>query len=145
MTIDAPSLRMYALQLKDKAKHVLGAEHTGADAKGLIKDLIDLGEKLECLIEQSSGQSADVRMLRKKLDLGKQETKAAESRVESLQKEMALLVAEVKSIAVEVAAISKRHPEATDPDALSASKVKAANQKIAEVIVKATQTQQKTG
>lgn len=130
-------IKLFLSQTKEKANEILLQAHVGADIKGTIKDLLLVGDNFEKLIQSMTGQSSDSRILKKKLEQAKVESKAFEVNIESLKKVLLLIVDEVKKINVEAAQVIKRHEakQSQAVDALSATRIKSATQKIIDVIV----------
>ena len=137
--MDHQALKVFLHETRRKATAVLAEEHIGADVKLVIESLFQICDSFEDLVAQSSGQSADSRMMKKKLDQAKADKKAVEMRVDALKKQVLTLIPEIKNIAGEAAGIAKRHGDPTDPDAGSAGKIKAATQKMAEIVVKTSE------
>lgn len=139
MADDQQALKVFLRSTRDRAEGVLGGAHIGADVKELIRDLLQIANNAEDLISHSSGQSADTRVLKKKLDQSKTETRAAEAKIESAKKLILSLVDEIKAIHIETAGILKRHAaDMTDAGAVSATRIKTAIQKMTEIIVKSS-------
>lgn len=142
MSEDLKTLRAFLRETRVKADVILGADHVSADVKTIIKDLIHAGQNLDILIDLNSGQSADGRVLKKKLEAAKSEIRSMEAKVEGAKKLIMALVEEIRILTVESANISKRHTaDPNDPDSLSAARIKASLQKVAEIIVKSQQQQ----
>lgn len=132
--------KQFLVDARNRAQDVLGAEHIGADVKDLIKDLLHACSNFEESASNSAGASSDIRVLRKKMDQTRAELKAMESKFEGAKAIVLSLTPELKNISAETGAILKRF-EATPTDAnhVSAMKIKAATQKMAEAIIKSSQ------
>ncbi len=120
---------------RGRADDVLAEVHIGADVKNLIKDLLQIAESLEGMMAANSGQSSDVRVLRKKLDASKGEIRAAETKAENLKGQIVGLATELKAISTETGVLLKADP--AHPQGL---KLKASAQKMAEIIITASQS-----
>jgi hypothetical protein len=127
--------KAFLLDARKRADEILGALHVSAEVKELVKDLLHCAESLEAAVAANTGQSSDVRVLRKKLDASKGEIRAAETKAETLKAAIMTLAPELKSISSEAANILK-----ADAANASAAKIKASTQKLAEIIIKAGQS-----
>jgi hypothetical protein len=127
----------FLITAKKKAADVLGQPHVGDDVKEIIKDLLQVANSFQEVAVNSSSQSADVRVLKKRFDQAKAENRASEAKLESAKQLMMAVAKDAEVVVVETLSIAKRHqaPE-TDPDLISSSKIKAAARKIIEAIVK---------
>lgn len=127
--------RAFLLDARSRAAQVVNEPHVGADVKTLIKDLLQIAESFEAMVVQNSGQSSDVRVLRKKLDASKGEIRAAEAKSEAYKAYIVSLTSELKAISAETGILLK-----SDPAHPQGMKLKAATQKMAEIIIKASQS-----
>ncbi len=122
--MDDQQFRVYVNDAKDRGKHFSGESYIAADVRTVILDLMKIVESFERMEAESDGQSADVRMMRRKYDVSKQETKAAEKRIEALKKRMTDLLDVVIAVGTE----TSKMPEETR------ARVKDALQKTAKTI-----------
>ncbi len=136
MAHDQQTLKAFLSDTRTRAADVLDQPHVGADVKNVIRDLLQISDSFYSLLDQSAGQSADARVLKKKLDLAKTEMREVANKLEATKKTMMALVEEIKTVNTEVAQIVKRH-EATpqDLDIQSALRIKAVVQKMVGHIV----------
>lgn len=138
MSEDIKVQRAYVSATRDKAKSVLEEAHHDAIVKDVIKDLLQLVVSFEAVIQNANGQSADVRVLRKKLDQAQAAVRTAEAGMEKAKKIVMSIVEEIKVISSESGQILRRHEaDPADVDTVSATKIRAAAQKIVELIVEA--------
>ena len=136
MSDDPKVLRAYVNATRDKAQGIVEETHHDALVREVIKDLLQLVTQYENALQNVSGQSADVRVLRKKLEQAQGSVRAAEAGMEKAKKMVLGLAEEVKLINSEAGQIAKRHEsEPTHPDATSATKIRQAAQRIVELIV----------
>jgi hypothetical protein len=132
------AIQAFLMDVKVRSENVLGETHVSEDIKHVIRDLMKVCGNLQGLIHQSSGQSADARMLKKKVDQTKGELRMSEDRVDSAKKLIFSLIEEVKVIANEAGVIIKRNEGAGDTsDLSSAVRIRTAAQKMIEQIVQA--------
>lgn len=131
--------KAFISKAKDQASGILGQPHIGAETKATVKDLLTIIETYERQALESTGQSADVRLARKKLEQSKAETRAAEAKAESAKQLILSLIEDIKTINNETLSILKRHtPESADPDAQCALKIRSSIQRMTETITRSS-------
>ncbi len=136
--------KAFLASARERANGILGQTHIGADTISTVRDLLKSIESLEAQLQGSEGQGADVRLARKRAEQSRAEARAAEAKAaaaeakaEAARNLIFSLVEEFKGVNSEVNAILKRHPsDSTDPDAVSANKMKAAIQRMSSVFAK---------
>ncbi|MES3038109.1 MAG: hypothetical protein V4736_09405 [Bdellovibrionota bacterium] len=129
-------LKKFLFATKSKASTILDSDHVAAEVKLIIKDFLQVCDNFDTLSQQSSGQNADARLLKKRLDQSKTEMKALENKIDSIKKSVVSMIEDIKIASAEANAIIKRHPaEGDDPDFQSASKIKSSIQKLTEKVV----------
>jgi hypothetical protein len=121
--------KQFISDTRKKAELVSNSAHISSDIKDIIKDLLVIADNFESLMSQSVGQSADSRVLKKKLDQSKLE-------LNQVKKALAAIAGEIKTIGLESGNIIKSPATAVE----AANKIKSAIQKIAETVVKVTTT-----
>lgn len=136
MANDQQTIKSFLHGVREQADVIIGEPHVSADVKNVIRDLLQVCANFDELLEHSSGQSADTRMLKKKLDQAKADARASENKIGDVKKTILSLVEEIKSIGAESGHILKRHATPNDPDAASATKITAATRKMVEIIIK---------
>ncbi len=137
--MDEKALRAFMTRTREQADAILSAEHIGADVKSVIKDLIQVSQNIDQFMQLSSGQSADARVLKKKLEQAKADIKAAEAKQEALKQLLTTLIDEIKVISAESQALAKLvGADAAAPGAQAVQKIRASVQKMAETIIKGT-------
>ncbi len=134
---DVANIRAFMHEVREKADQITSNSHVGADVKSVIKDLIQIGENLETVLQQSTGQSADSRVLKKKLDQAKQDMRGNEGKLETVKKSVMAIVEELKIVGQESNGLLKKF-EAGSPEAGQVSRIKASTQKMAETVVQLT-------
>ncbi len=134
---DGSNIRAFMHEVREKADKITASPHIGADVKGVIKDLIKIGENFENVLQQSSGQSADSRVLKKKLDQAKQDMRGNETKLETVKTSIMAIIEELKIVGQESNALLKRF-EANSPDAIQVTRIKTSTQKMAETVVQLT-------
>ncbi len=122
--MDDQQFRTFLKDAKDRANHYSGESYVSADVRTVILDLLKIVTSFERIEAESDGQSADSRIMKRKYDTARQETKLAEKRVEALKKLMTDLLDVVIAIGTETAKM---------PEDMRA-KVKDALQKTAKTI-----------
>jgi archaellum component FlaC len=136
MSDDQHNLKVFLNQARERAAIVVTEEHIGADVKNVIKDLLQISDSFSTLMQQNVGQSADVRVWRKKYDQAKAEAKDISTKLEGIKKAVQGLVEEVKVVSAEAVTIAKRFEQAPqDPNLQSAARIRAAAQKMVALIV----------
>ncbi len=130
------ALKAFLNETRERANTVLQEEHIGADVKNVLRDLLKVSDSFHQLMQQSTGQSADTRVLKKKLDQSKAETRAVQAKLDGSKAMVVALTDEIKKVSSEAVQIAKRH-EATpdDPDAQGAGRIRSALQKMVSLIV----------
>jgi hypothetical protein len=128
-----PNLKAFLNETKERSKSILESSHIGADVKGIIKDLIALGDNVVALLNQNRDQTADTRVLRKKLDQSRAEAKVLEQKSAEIRSTILSFTEDIKTIAAEANQIIKRSPGSAD--ATSASKILSSTQSMVQSIV----------
>ena len=132
------NLKQFLYEAKTRADSILTQDHVNAEIKKVIRDLLQIGQNYEAIKHQSQGASADSRVLKKKLDQAKSDLKVYETNLASAKNLVMKLVDEIKIVSSEAAVIFRSH--GADPKStsyISAGKLKAAAQKMAELLVQA--------
>ena len=136
MADEQQSLKHFLFEAKSRADVILAAEHIGADVKAVIKDLLLIGNNYETTMQQAAGQSADARMLKKKLDQSKSGSKDIELKLASAKALVFKIVDEIKIVNSETATILKSlAADPQNPIHQGATKIKAATQRMIDIIV----------
>lgn len=128
------NVRRFLMETKEKAEVVLRESHTGADAKTVINDLLQVASNLVDLNDASAGQSADARVVKKRMEQQRAEMKAVEAKFLAAKNAAIQLATQIEMIALETKNIRSRTVMANDPNAASAAKIDAAVQALAKVI-----------
>ncbi|GIL18419.1 MAG: hypothetical protein BroJett040_21700 [Oligoflexia bacterium] len=137
--VDDVVQKAFISKAKDQATGILAQPHIGAETKAIVKDLLTIIETYERQALESTGQSADVRLARKKLEQSKAETRAAEAKAESAKQLILSLIEDIKTINNETLSILKRHtPESADADSQSATKIRSSIQRMTETITRSS-------
>lgn len=132
--------KQFLNDVRQRADEVIAAEHIGIDVKNLVKDLLQACLSFENAVIDNAGASSDMRLLKRKIDQTKAETKAAEAKFEAAKAHIIAITTELKTVGGETSAILKRlDGNPADPNHASATKIKAASQKMAEMVIKALQ------
>lgn len=136
MSDDQQVLRVFLNETREKADAITSQSHVSAEIKSVVKDLLQICDNFSDLMAQSSGMSADARVLKKKHDQLKIDMRTVETRLEAAKKLFLSIIEEIKGINAEVVALAKKHegnPGAAE--LLCASRIKAHTQKMVEIIV----------
>lgn len=142
MSYDLPVLKQYLNETREAASAVLGMEHIGHDANKVIKDLLAIADSFDSLMQQSQGQSADSRIIKKKYDHARADIRALEAKLEAIKASIFIVVESIKTVTVEASAITKRHEaDLTHADAASAATIKQATQRMAEIVIQISKGQ----
>ncbi len=139
-TMSAPDhLKRILIDSRTKADEVLKASHVDYEVKSLIKDLLILGDAAEKSMNDTVVQSADARVLKKRLDSLKMQMRNMEPAMEkmTLFKEQILPVVqeEVKTITQAANEILGRHKPG-EPNSRCASLVKISLQSLVTALAK---------
>lgn len=136
MSGDQHTLKIFLSETRERANKVLNEEHVGADVRNVIKDLLQVADSFSTLMQENVGQSADVRVWRKKHDQVKAEARDLSAKMDAAKKAVQALVEEIKQVSAEAAIIAKRHDQSPqDPDLQSAARIRLAAQKMVALIV----------
>lgn len=136
MAMEPQNLKIFISTTKDKVSNVLTQEHIGADAKNVIKDLLLIIEELTEAVQDTTGLSADTRMLKRKFDQFKNDAKAKEMKlIEDTKAKLLAMAAELKTIGVEAGKIAKStEGKPSTPESSSLQRIKLAAQKAVEIL-----------
>lgn len=134
MSTDAA--KRFLTEVRERADKVLADSHTDDNAKRVIRDLLQVGDNFAQLMEQSMGQSADVRVVRKKLDFAKAEYRELEEKLTDFKKKLIALATEIEIINVEAGQILKRQGSAsgTSTESAAIERIKSAAQRIIKAV-----------
>jgi hypothetical protein len=127
--MDNPAFRIFLEDVKKRATALVGEEYISEDVRKVLRDFLQATESFASLYSESVGQSADSRVLKKRYEQLKSESKANEKRIEQMKSSSISSVASVKVISAEITSI-------TDPASLA--RIKTALQKIAETLIEIT-------
>ncbi len=127
--MDDSQFKAFLVITKGKAVDFTNNADLDAEVKTTIRDLIKAIESFEGLKNEMTGQSADSRILRKRLEQSRQETKAAEKRIEAIKLVVSGLVESVMRLSIEANKVA-------DQDV--AARLKGEIQKAAKVVVDAS-------
>jgi hypothetical protein len=122
------------METKDKADAVLADSHTGADAKLVIQHLMQIATDLVELNDVSAGQSADARVIKRKMELQRAESRAVETKAANAKNAVIQLATQIEVIGIESKKIRSRTVLADDPNAASVNRIDAAVTAITKVI-----------
>lgn len=134
---DAHNLKQRLSIAVQKADEVVNQTHVAADIKSIVREMRDIAEGFGHEMANTRDSSADTRFMKKKLDQAVKDHRSLELKIDDVKKAIGELVVELKTIGGEVGGILKRHdPSSGDDDCFAALKIKAATQKMAEIVVK---------
>lgn len=128
-------LKSFYIDAHKRAEQILSEPHVGADVKSTLKDLLKIAEDFRHLLDHTSGQSADIRVMRKRFEAQRNEIRQQEERVEEVKRMVLMLATEVEVIQNEAGQIIKRASTPNDPIASHATRIKTSAQKVVEVVM----------
>ena len=127
-------MRRFFVDAKERAAELLSQPHVGNDVRELVKDLLGVGESLVGLVDQSVGMSADARVIKRRMEQSRQETKVVEEKFANTKTSVLQLATEIETVSREVKNIKARTVLANDPNAASVQKIEASLSQIVKVV-----------
>jgi hypothetical protein len=128
------NVRRFLMETKEKAEAVLADSHTGLEAKQVIRHLIEIATGLIELSDVSAGQSADARVIKRKMEQQRAEARVTETKVAAAKNAVIQLATQIEVIAIEAKKIRSRTVLADDPNAASVTKIDSSVATIAKTI-----------
>jgi hypothetical protein len=77
--------RNFVRQTMEAGREVTGMSHVAEPVKAVVRDFIKISENINLFIDSQTGQSADVRVLKKKMDQMRSEGFVNEKKIEKIQ------------------------------------------------------------
>ena len=130
-----PNLKLFLTEAKARAAEITAQPHIGTDVKNLIAELLmTLGQFAEAL-DSNTGEMADVRLARRRMDQVKIEAKLTVAKLGTLKNEVSQISSAVEIIVRETRAVKARVVIADDPNAASVLRLEGALKEIMKLIV----------
>ena len=130
-----PNLKLFLTEAKQRAAEITQQPHIGTDVKNLIAELLMyLGQFAEAL-DSNTGEMADVRLARRRMDQVKLEAKQTVAKLGVLKNEVLQISSAVEIIVRETKAVKARVVVAEDPNAASVLRLEGALKEIMKLIV----------
>lgn len=127
------SIKKLVTDAKVAAEKVMNGERLNHDAIDAIKTLLIVADLAQSLNQNSDGQNADARFVKRKLEALRVESKTEKKNFEAFKSRVIQTVLEeFRVINTNIALINQRHPDAKDADRKCSEEIKAAMQRLVE-------------
>lgn len=104
---DVAQFRSFVREVVDAGQEVTQMSHVAEPVKAVIRDFLKICQNINLLIDNQSGQTADGRILKKKLEQFKSDFYLAEKKVEKMQQLILSVLEDFQDITIAVEHILK--------------------------------------